>query len=181
MFGDVPNSALEAWNVRGGVSRVFERGFAGFSYTRNDSRYGVPVSEEDEPIDIDLVQNRYDAAGALDAELGPFERATLRFTRSDYEHSELEGEEPGTLFKNDENELRVELLQAARGELDGVVVTRTHGHCDGHRPDLVRPHGIRLHFHIDEDDCAFAFGYGGQPSLKDSPPASASPWLACQP
>jgi iron complex outermembrane receptor protein len=119
--GDIPNSGQRTWNARLGGSRVFDGGFAGFSYTRNESRYGVPVSEEGEPIDIDLEQNRYDAAGATDVELGPFERASLRFTRSDYEHSELEGEEPGTLFENDENELRAELTQREWSSLDGVV------------------------------------------------------------
>lgn len=119
--GDIPNSGIEAWNARVGGSRVFESGFLGLSYTRNESRYGVPVSEEGEPIDIDLAQDRYDAAGAWDAALGPFERASFRFTHSDYTHTELEGETPGTRFDNDENELRVELLQAALGDLDGVV------------------------------------------------------------
>ncbi len=119
--GEIPNSSIDSWNARVGGSRVYENGFAGFSYTRNESRYGVPVSEEDAPIDVDLEQNRYDAAGAFDAALGPFERASFRFTRSDYTHTELEGETPGTIFDNDENELRVELNQAAFGELDGVV------------------------------------------------------------
>jgi len=124
--GDVPNSGIEGWNTRVGGSRVFESGFLGASYTRNESRYGVPVSEEDEPIDIDLVQNRYDAAGALDVALGVFERASFRFTHSDYEHTELEGEEAGTLFTNDEDELRLELVQAAIGELDGVIGFQWH-------------------------------------------------------
>ena len=119
--GDIPNSGQRSWNTRLGGSKVFENGFAGFSYTRNESRYGVPVSEGGEPIDIDLEQNRYDAAGALDTEFGPFERASLRFTRSDYTHTELEGDAPGTLFNNDENELRVELTQAEWNDLDGVV------------------------------------------------------------
>ncbi len=119
--GDIPNSGIQSWNARIGASQVFDTGFAGLSYTRNESRYGVPVSEEDDPIDVDLIQNRYDAAGALDAALGPFERASFRFTHSDYTHTELEGETPGTVFDNDENELRVELNQAAIDELDGVV------------------------------------------------------------
>jgi iron complex outermembrane receptor protein len=119
--GYVPNSGIQSWNVRVGGSSVFEGGFAGFSYTRNEARYGVPVSEEGEPIDIDLAQNRYDAGGELEAALGPFARAALRFSRSDYTHTELEGEEAGTRFDNDENELRAELHQASRGELDGLV------------------------------------------------------------
>jgi iron complex outermembrane receptor protein len=105
---------------------VFERGFAGFSYTRNESRYGVPVAEEDEPIDVDLEQNRYDAAGELDLRLGPFERASLRYTRSDYTHTELEGETPGTVFNNDENELRLELVQGDWAGLDGLVGFQWH-------------------------------------------------------
>jgi iron complex outermembrane receptor protein len=124
--GDVPNSGYRAWNARAGGSRVFERGFIGLSYLRNESRYGVPVSEGDEPIDVDLAQNRYDAAGALDAALGPFESASFRYTRSDYQHTELEGEAPGTRFDNDENELRVELVQAPFAALDGVVGFQWH-------------------------------------------------------
>jgi iron complex outermembrane receptor protein len=119
--GDVPNSGIDAWNARIGGSRVFESGFLGLSYTRNESRYGVPVAEDGEPIDIDLAQHRADAAGSWDAALGPFERASFRFSHSDYTHTELAGETPGTRFDDDENELRVELVQAALGELDGVV------------------------------------------------------------
>ena len=121
VFGDIPNSSTDTWSARIGGSQVFDSGFAGFSYTRNESRYGVPVSEEGEPIDVDLEQNRYDVAGALELSLGPFEGASLRFTRSDYTHTELEGSAPGTVFNNDENELRVELTQGEWNDLDGVV------------------------------------------------------------
>jgi iron complex outermembrane receptor protein len=124
--GDLPNSALQGWNARVGASRVFEKGFLGASYTRNESRYGVPVAEEDEAVDVELAQNRYDAAGALDVDFGVFERGSFRFTHSDYAHTELEGEEPGTRFTNDESELRLELVQAEVGELDGIVGFQWH-------------------------------------------------------
>ena len=119
--GDIPNSGQRAWNARLGASRVFESGFLGASYTRNEARYGVPVSEAGEPIDIDVRQNRYDAAGALARALGPFSGASFRFTHSDYQHAELEGDAIGTTFHNDESELRLELTQAEWNELDGVV------------------------------------------------------------
>jgi iron complex outermembrane receptor protein len=125
--GFAPNTSLRAASGRLGVSRIFEEGFLGASYTRVDSRYGVPVGEDGEPIDIDLHQNRYDGAGELRHEIGPFERASFRFTHSDYQHTELEGETPGTKFLNDENELRVELSQRAWHELDGVVGFQWHG------------------------------------------------------
>jgi iron complex outermembrane receptor protein len=119
--GHIPNSSLRTWSAGAGGSRVFDDGYLGFHYTRNISRYGVPVSEEDEPIDIDLEQNRYDVGGGLERSFGPFSGIAGRFTHSDYEHAELEGETPGTIFTNDENELRVELNQRPWNELDGVV------------------------------------------------------------
>ena len=51
----------------------------------------------------------------------PFSGANFRFTHSDYQHAELEGDAIGTKFHNDESELRVELTQAEWNELDGVV------------------------------------------------------------
>jgi len=116
-----PNTSERAYDGRVGLSRVFDDGFLGASYTRVDSRYGVPVGEDGEPIDIDLHQNRYDGAGELRRAFGPFEKTSFRFTHSDYEHTELEGETPGTKFLNDENELRIEVSQTPWNELDGVV------------------------------------------------------------
>jgi iron complex outermembrane receptor protein len=57
---------------------------------------------------IDLVQNRYDVAGALDGGEGWFRKLHVRGTYSDYEHAELEGDGAiGTQFEQQAWETRV--------------------------------------------------------------------------
>ncbi len=127
--GIVENSDLETDGGSGGLSFIFDRGFIGASFSILNSNYGVPagiLTEEDleegeegeegeeeegeeEGIRIDLKQTRYDIKGELELG-GVFEKAKLRLGYGDYRHFELEGDEIGTLFENDEFEGRLELV-----------------------------------------------------------------------
>lgn len=124
----VENTAvdLDAYGI--GVSRVGERGFFGLSTKRTETTYGVPGHEHEDHADaeaggvaINLRQTRYDARGALDVDLGPFERVRLAAGYADYEHVELEGGEVGTRFISDGWEGRLELVQADRNGWQGAV------------------------------------------------------------
>ena len=144
--GFVANSDLETWTGAVGGSFVFDQGgydgFFGASFSINDSNYGVPagiLTEEDlegeegegeeegeeEGIRIDLRQLRYDLRGELNGDIGPFQTLKFRAGYGDYEHFELEGDEIGTSFFNDEFESRLELvgktIPAFGGEVDTAI------------------------------------------------------------
>ena len=131
-FGRLDNSFVETNSITGGLSYVGNRGFIGVSLQRSDSLYGVPgghghgheeeheegedhdaeeEEEGEESISIDLKQTRFDMNASL--ELGGFlDRVQWVGGYADYEHTELEGEEIGTVFANEGWETRIEAIQA---------------------------------------------------------------------
>jgi iron complex outermembrane receptor protein len=141
--GRLENSDGEARGAALGASYVGTRGHLGFAYSRYETNYGLPggvhhhheehaeaaradrayaasvraLAEGDEVEEagprIDLVQNRYDLAGALDGGSGWFRKLRVRATYSDYRHAELEGDGAvGTRFDQDAYEARVALDHA---------------------------------------------------------------------
>ncbi len=130
--GVLPNSALETARAAFGVSYVSDNGFFGVSVSGYDSEYGVPgghghgeeheegehaeEEEEEESVAIDLRQRRFDMRGEWRFGGAYLRGLRVRFGQTDYEHTELEGEEVGTVFDNKEWEARVE-GQTSFGEL----------------------------------------------------------------
>lgn len=123
-FGTVENSAVESKGGSGGLSFIFDNGFLGFNVRVLDSFYGVPgghgheegeegeaEEEEEEVVRIDLDQTRYDLSGELEGEFGWFSKAKIRFGYSDYTHTELEGDNVGTVFSNEGWEGRLDLVE----------------------------------------------------------------------
>ena len=149
-FGTVPNTDIESEGGRIGVSYFFgDKGFFGVSVSGFDTNYGLPGGlehaehgdehgdeheedehEEDEhddeheegvPVRIDMEQRRLDLRGEVRRPFSGFEALKLRLGGTDYEHLELEGDEPGTFFFNDFFEGRVELVQSRRELAGGIV------------------------------------------------------------
>lgn len=136
-FGRLDNSFVETSSITGGLSYVGNRGFIGVSLQQTDSLYGIPgghghghghedeehedeehdeeeheeEEEGEEDISIDLKQTRLDMNAALELD-GFFERVQWVAGYADYEHTELEGEEIGTVFANEGWESRLEAIQA---------------------------------------------------------------------
>jgi len=137
----VDNSDLETTSGAGGFSFIFDGavdGFLGASISVLDSNYGIPEGilteadlegeeeegeeeEEEEGIRIDLEQVRYDLKGEFNGDFGFLEQVKIRLGYGDYEHSELEGDEVGTFFQNNEIEGRVDLRSKAFSFLGGNV------------------------------------------------------------
>lgn len=142
--GRLPNSFLDTETLGGGISWVGERAFAGFAVRQQTSKYGLPghshAHEEDHDHDdedhddddhdhdhdeeaspyVDLKQTRYDFRAGINLD-GPVLKAikgTLSY--SDYEHSEIEGDEASSVFKTDGVEGRIELDHALAG-FEGAV------------------------------------------------------------
>lgn len=82
---------------------------------------GAPVEEEEHgDVRILLNQQRLDANGEWFDPWAGIERVRTRFGVNDYEHTELEGSEVGTVFDNRELEARVELTHAPIAQWRGV-------------------------------------------------------------
>lgn len=142
--GRLDNSAQEAEGGTLGFSFVGDWGFAGMSYKRFDTLYGIPGGghaheeehdddddhgegddhehgeEEEESISIDLRQERYDFRAGLNQPFRGIESLRLKLSSNDYEHTELEGDEIGTTFEVDATEWRVEARHSAVGRATGV-------------------------------------------------------------
>ncbi|MEL7022292.1 MAG: TonB-dependent receptor [Pseudomonadota bacterium] len=125
--GFVQNSQSEATSGTAGLSWLGDKGYVGFSVGFQEGRYGLPggkkeeeeeeeggtdlfeeEEEEEGPISIDFEQVRFDVDGEYNFDSGFIQTAKLRIGFSDYEHTEFAGDEPETLFTNDEWEVRAE-------------------------------------------------------------------------
>lgn len=125
--GKLPNSAGRNWEVAGGVAYIDEGGSLGFSVSRLDNLYGVPVryalepGEEAEEVRLHIKQTRADMRAEIAANGAFLDSIRLRAGFADYQHQELEDTgEVGTTFYNQSIESRLEFVQAKRGGWDGA-------------------------------------------------------------
>ncbi|WP_066659240.1 MULTISPECIES: TonB-dependent receptor [unclassified Sphingomonas] len=136
--GRLPNSGTRTYSVGGGVALINDGGSLGFSAGYYDTRYGVPTRpgahhdhgagggapaphEEEGDVTIGLQQFRADMRGEVKIGGGLVDALRVRVGYSDYEHTEFEGDEVGTVFYNEGFEGRLELVQANRNGWRGVT------------------------------------------------------------
>lgn len=101
----LPNSASDSRGGALGASIVGDAGFAGVSFNRYESVYGIPAEAT---AFIDMQQDRIDAKGEWRAAGAWLDTLHVAGAHSDYEHTEFEAPgEPGTVFQQDAYELRV--------------------------------------------------------------------------
>ncbi len=116
--GKLVNSASEGDGGALGASLTFDNGYIGASVSTLNNNYGV-VAEED--VRIDMKSDRWDVASEF-TDLGSIiHRVKFRMAYTDYEHSELEGSDVGTTFKNRGVEGSFEAGHAPIGSLNGVI------------------------------------------------------------
>lgn len=77
--------------------------------------------EEEEIIRLDVEQTRYDGMLQVTQPTEGIERIRAFLTYTDYEHTELEGEEAGTMFQRDTWESRAEVVHAGFLGQKGVI------------------------------------------------------------
>jgi iron complex outermembrane receptor protein len=117
--GTLANSASDGQGAGAGVTHFFgEAGHLGVSYSGVGSHYGT-VAEPD--VTIDLRQRRWDLHGEAIQPTDWLRAAKIQFGLSRYQHTEFEGADVGTVFKNRGYEGRLELLHAAIGPMTGAV------------------------------------------------------------
>ncbi len=118
--GEVANSQSRSGFMNVGGAWTGDRQYAGVSYGYDDTKYGVPILEAGE-ISLTPKRHAFSArAGGqgLDGVLSSY-RATLGVRR--YTHSELEGDEVGTRFKNNTVEGEVLLSHRPVARLAGSI------------------------------------------------------------
>lgn len=121
--GRLPNSAGESQGGALGASLVGDAAKGGLSWSRYESRYGIPGEAE---AFIDMKQDRYDTKAQLDLS-GPITSVRFNGSFNDYTHTEFEAPgEPGTVFLQDAYELRLtadhELTRSWRGTVGAQYV-----------------------------------------------------------
>ena len=146
--GVLPNSKTRQGSAGVGLSYLGDKFEFGVSASLFDTRYGVPgrpgaehhhgeeeeehgdedhdeeghgeEEEGDVPVSIDMLQKRLDFRGRVYLD-GFLDRIDARFAVADYEHTEFEGDEVGTLFLSEGVEGRIEFHQEAREGWGGVT------------------------------------------------------------
>ncbi|UZK66335.1 TonB-dependent receptor [Sphingomonas sp. M1-B02] len=131
--GRLPNSATETYTLGGGIALINEGGSLGFSAGYYDSKYGVAerpgmgshheeeAGHEHGDVTIGMQQFRADLRAQVNVGGAFLDQIRLRAGYADYEHTEFEGAEVGTVFNSQAFEGRLELVQADRGGWRGVV------------------------------------------------------------
>ncbi len=110
--GHIPNSFVKNWTLGAGAAFIDEGGNLGASFSIYDTAYGVPARPGgEEGVNIGLKQYRADLRGEVKTGNGFLEKLSFRAGFADYQHTEFEGDEVGTVFKSDGIEGRIEAIQ----------------------------------------------------------------------
>src|SRR3546814_7177841 len=120
--GTLPNSAAETWTAGAGAAWITDGGNLGISYSHYDSLYGVPVryatepGQEQEAPRLDVVQNRFDVRGEVDAGGGLFDRIQIGRAHAHYRHFELEEDNSVKVvhFRSEERRVGKECVSTCR-------------------------------------------------------------------
>jgi iron complex outermembrane receptor protein len=107
------NSAIDASGYNLGAGWITDDTRAAFAYGHMDSEYGLPTEDG---VYIKLDQNRYQGVIDWNNLDGFIKSIHSKNAYTDYEHSEIEGDEIGTTFKNESIESR---LWAEHTPIDG--------------------------------------------------------------
>jgi len=98
------NSSMNAHGFNLGGGWITDDTRVALSYGRMDSEFGLPVEED---VYIKLKQNRYQGVVDWNKLSGFFNALHLQSAYTDYQHTEFEGAEVGTTFKNETIESRL--------------------------------------------------------------------------
>lgn len=117
--GKLPSSSTDTDNITFGTSAIGETGFLGVAYNEFNSDYGVPNGEPD--ISIDAHAERVDLHGKLNQPLEYLKALETKMAYNEYRHTEFEGADAGTKFKNRSYEGRFELTHETIASFDGLL------------------------------------------------------------
>ncbi len=109
-----------------GASYIGADGFIGVSVSRYDNRYGNPGEPGDPSageagVSLDMLQNRFELKTGINRDFWIFDGLRGSFANTNYEHTEFEGAEVGTVFTNKANEGRLELTHKPIANWTGAI------------------------------------------------------------
>ena len=108
-IGTLAGTAIRTDSAALGGSWIGSRGFFGASASLYSTLYGIPGTQDEGGVRIDMDQRRTEVRAGID-DVGPFASMRLKLGHTEYEHAELEGNEVGTRFENTSDEGRLELV-----------------------------------------------------------------------
>ncbi len=134
-FGVLGNSGVKTRAGAVGATWLGEAGHFGLALSTYRTNYGIPggahadededelegEEEQEESVRIDMVQNRLDLRAGINNPLSFLQSINVRGAYNDYQHVELEGGLPATLFTNKGYEGRLEAVQLERNGWRGAV------------------------------------------------------------
>ena len=139
--GRQPNSAVRTDGGSIGASYIFDRGFAGFAVTQNNTLYGIPgIDGEDHRTRIDARETKVTAKGEYRPQAGGIDAVRYWFGATDYRHDEIGLADPLDLssdgirqtFTSKDQEGRVE-VQLMPFDLRFAQLTTALGVQAGHQ------------------------------------------------
>jgi iron complex outermembrane receptor protein len=116
--GDLANSQSRNGFANFGASWTSDKGYFGASYGYDDTKYGIPIVEEGN-VSLTPRRHSFGVRGGGQNLTGALDSWRATFTARRYKHDELEGEEVGTAFKNDTEEVELMASHRALGRLKG--------------------------------------------------------------
>lgn len=116
--GKLTYSQTQTDVLSGGGSYIGERGYLGASYQDYKTIYGVPNGEPD--VSINAHRRRVDVRGGV-KDTGEFiDSAVLKTGVVDYDHTEFEGDEAGSKFRQNAIDTRLDMQHQRWGDLSGT-------------------------------------------------------------
>ena len=116
------NSANNVKGAAVGGSLLFDKGYVGASFSSYQSDYGTVAEDE---VTIGMKSTRLALEGELRNLSGFITGVKGQLSQTDYKHTEFEGEEAGTVFKNKGTDFRLTAKHAKLGGFEGVVGLQT--------------------------------------------------------
>ncbi|PXA05607.1 hypothetical protein DDZ13_01665 [Coraliomargarita sinensis] len=177
--GTLGNSFVETDALSIGGTWFFgEDSYLGAAVSLYESFYGVPghshghaheeeeEEHQEESVAIDLERKRLDLELVLAEPIDWIEAARFRFGYTDYEHTELEGDETGTIFEQEGWELRGEAANREWAFIDegviGIQVSDTDFSAVGEEaftpPSETQTQAIFTSQHMHRGDWHYEFG-----------------------
>lgn len=119
--GYIGNSQARSRGGSVGVSYIDDTGLMGAAANSLEKRYGIaPDGHGEAPVTVDLKQTKYDLKGQLNKPFAFAEEIRMKFGYTDYQHTEYDGNIPGTTFLNESFESRLEMEHQAISDMTGT-------------------------------------------------------------
>lgn len=122
----IPNTSVFTRDFGIGASYVWDKGYIGIAFNQFLSVYGVPDDPEvDDPTArpertrLDVTKRQYSLRAAINDPLPWLVSGNFKFTYSDYQHLEIDGDTVGSIFKTRGFDSRLELVHQPIGQVEG--------------------------------------------------------------